>query len=91
MPFRKARPPPVSVRRVGHELDGGYTAHEISPQAGGGLGGRSLIAHVTVARTVVRMPKDKSYRFGTSGAISAAAAAVASLYKNLGVSISFWN
>ncbi len=35
----------------GLSLDGGYTAHEIAPQAGGGLGVRSLIAHVTLART----------------------------------------
>ncbi|MFL5303617.1 MAG: hypothetical protein ACJ8F1_00315 [Polyangia bacterium] len=92
----------------GVSLDGGYTAHEISPEAGGGLGVRSLIAHLTVARTfldqalsvgvgirggglnvytlmgsnqlftraggsgeagAVWMPKDKSYRFGASGAL----------------------
>jgi hypothetical protein len=92
----------------GASLDGGYTAHEIAPQAGGGLGVRSIIAHLTVARTfldqalsvgagirggglnvytlmgsqqlftraggsgeagAVWMPKDKSYRFGASGAL----------------------
>lgn len=36
----------------GLSVDGGYTAHEIAPQAGGGLGVRSLIAHVTLARTL---------------------------------------
>jgi hypothetical protein len=35
----------------GLSLDGGYTAHEIAARAGGGLGVRSLIAHVGVART----------------------------------------
>jgi hypothetical protein len=35
----------------GLSLDGGYTAHEITAQAGGGLGVRSLIAHFGVART----------------------------------------
>ncbi len=35
----------------GVSLDGGYTAHEIAAQAGGGLGVRSLIAHLTLART----------------------------------------
>jgi hypothetical protein len=35
----------------GLTLDGGYTAHEISPQAGGGLGVRSLIGHLALART----------------------------------------
>ena len=35
----------------GLTLDGGYTAHEIAPQAGGGLGVRSLIAHLGLART----------------------------------------
>jgi len=35
----------------GLTLDGGYTAHEISPQEGGGLGVRSLIGHLAVART----------------------------------------
>ncbi|HVT06923.1 MAG TPA: hypothetical protein VHO67_05680 [Polyangia bacterium] len=91
----------------GASLDAGYTAHEIAPEAGGGLGVRSIIAHLTVARTfldqalsvgvgvragglnvytlmgsqqlftragasgeagAVWMPKDKSYRFGASGA-----------------------
>jgi hypothetical protein len=36
----------------GLTLDGGYTAHEIAVQAGGGLGVRSLIAHVALARTL---------------------------------------
>ncbi len=35
----------------GMTIDGGYTAHEISPQAGGGLGARSLIGHLALART----------------------------------------
>jgi hypothetical protein len=35
----------------GISLDGGYTAHEIAPQAGGGLGIRSYIAHAVLART----------------------------------------
>jgi hypothetical protein len=35
----------------GLTLDGGYTAHEIAPEAGGGLGVRSLIAHAALART----------------------------------------
>jgi len=35
----------------GLTLDGGYTAHEIAPEAGGGLGVRSLIAHLALART----------------------------------------
>jgi len=35
----------------GLTLDGGYTAHEIAPQAGGGLGVRSFIPHVALART----------------------------------------
>jgi len=35
----------------GLSLDGGYTAHEIAPQAGGGLGVRSFIPHVALART----------------------------------------
>jgi hypothetical protein len=35
----------------GLTLDGGYTAHEIAAQAGGGLGVRSLIGHVALART----------------------------------------
>jgi hypothetical protein len=34
----------------GLTLDGGYTAHEIAPQAGGGLGVRSIIPHVALAR-----------------------------------------
>lgn len=35
----------------GFSVDAGYTAHEIAPQAGGGLGVRSIIAHATIART----------------------------------------
>jgi hypothetical protein len=35
----------------GLTLDGGFTAHEIAPEAGGGLGVRSLIAHLGLART----------------------------------------
>jgi hypothetical protein len=35
----------------GLTIDGGYTAHEIAPSAGGGLGVRSLIGHVVLART----------------------------------------
>jgi hypothetical protein len=35
----------------GLSVDGGYTAHEIAPQAGGGLGVRSFIAHAVLART----------------------------------------
>lgn len=35
----------------GLALDGGYSAHEIAPQAGGGLGVRSLIGHLVLART----------------------------------------
>lgn len=35
----------------GLSIDGGYTAHEIAPQAGGGLGVRSLIGHIALART----------------------------------------
>jgi len=35
----------------GLSLDGGYTAHEIAAEAGGGLGVRSFIPHVALART----------------------------------------
>jgi hypothetical protein len=35
----------------GLSLDGGYTAHEIAADAGGGLGVRSLIGHIGLART----------------------------------------
>src|SRR4051812_14960729 len=42
----------VQYGRWGVSVDGGYTAHEIAPEAGGGLGVRSLIAHATVARTL---------------------------------------
>jgi hypothetical protein len=34
----------------GLTIDGGYTAHEIAPEAGGGLGVRSIISHVALAR-----------------------------------------
>jgi hypothetical protein len=34
----------------GLSLDAGYTSHEIAPEAGGGLGVRSIIAHITLAR-----------------------------------------
>jgi hypothetical protein len=37
----------------GATLDAGYTAHEIAPQAGGGLGVRSFIGHLAVARTLL--------------------------------------
>jgi hypothetical protein len=37
----------------GLTLDGGFTAHEIAPQAGGGLGVRSIIPHVALARTLL--------------------------------------
>jgi len=36
----------------GLTLDAGYTAHEIAPEAGGGLGVRSLIPHVALARSL---------------------------------------
>jgi hypothetical protein len=35
----------------GLTVDAGYTAHEIAAEAGGGLGVRSLIGHVSLART----------------------------------------
>jgi hypothetical protein len=35
----------------GLSIDGGYTAHEIAADAGGGLGVRSLIGHIGLART----------------------------------------
>jgi hypothetical protein len=35
----------------GLSFDGGYTSHEIAPEAGGVLGVRSLIGHLTLART----------------------------------------
>jgi hypothetical protein len=35
----------------GLSIDGGYTAHEIAAQAGGGLGVRSFIGHVSLSRT----------------------------------------
>jgi hypothetical protein len=37
--------------RWGLTIDGGYTAHEIAPQAGGGLGVRSIIPHIALSRT----------------------------------------
>lgn len=37
----------------GLSFDGGYTSHEIAPEAGGGLGVRSLIGHLTLARTLL--------------------------------------
>ncbi len=37
--------------RWGLSVDGGYTAHEIAAEAGGGLGVRSLIGHIGLART----------------------------------------
>jgi len=44
----------------GLSIDGGYTAHEIAPQAGGGLGIRSVIGHVGLARTFL----DQSFSVG---------------------------
>ena len=44
----------------GLSLDGGYTAHEIAATAGGGLGARTLIAHVGLARTFL----DRAISFG---------------------------
>lgn len=46
----------------GLSFDGGYTSHEIAPEAGGGLGARSLIGHVTLARTFL----DDSLSLGLS-------------------------
>lgn len=43
-------------------FDGGYTSHEIKPEAGGGLGVRSLIGHLTLARTF----RDDSLAVGLS-------------------------
>jgi hypothetical protein len=40
----------LQVGSWGFTVDAGYTAHEIAPEAGGGLGVRSLIAHASVAR-----------------------------------------
>lgn len=37
----------------GLTLDAGYTSHEIGPEAGGGLGVRSIIAHLALARTFI--------------------------------------
>lgn len=41
----------VQYGEWGLSFDGGYTSHEIAPEAGGGLGVRSLIGHLTLART----------------------------------------
>jgi hypothetical protein len=35
----------------GLSIDAGYTSHQIAPEAGGGLGVRSFIGHITLART----------------------------------------
>ena len=43
----------------GVSLDAGYTAHETAAEAGGGLGARSLIAHLTLARAF--LPNDASF------------------------------
>jgi hypothetical protein len=43
----------VQYGRWGLSLDGGYTAHEIAPQAGGGLGVRSIITHLALARILL--------------------------------------
>lgn len=37
----------------GVTLDGGFTAHEITPAGGGGLGVRSLIGHLALARSLL--------------------------------------
>jgi hypothetical protein len=44
----------------GLTLDAGYTAHEIAADAGGGLGVRSLIGHVSLARTFL----DRAFAVG---------------------------
>jgi hypothetical protein len=41
----------LQYEQWGLSIDGGYTSYEIAPQAGGGLGIRSLIGHVGLART----------------------------------------
>jgi hypothetical protein len=46
----------------GLTLDAGYTSHEISADAGGGLGVRSFIAHISLARTFL----DESLAVGLS-------------------------
>jgi hypothetical protein len=51
----------------GLSLDAGYTTHEISPAAGGGVGVRSLIGHITLARTFL----DQSLAVGLSARIGA--------------------
>jgi hypothetical protein len=50
----------------GLSLDGGYTSHEIAPEAGGGLGVRSIIAHITLARSLLddELSAGLSARFG---------------------------
>jgi hypothetical protein len=51
----------------GLTLDAGYTSHEIGPEAGGGLGARSIIAHLTLARTFL----DDSIAVGLSARFGA--------------------
>jgi hypothetical protein len=41
----------VQYGQWGLSVDGGYTAHEIAVQAGGGLGIRSIIGHIGLAHT----------------------------------------
>jgi hypothetical protein len=41
----------LQYEQWGLSIDGGYTAHEIAAQAGGGLGIRSFIGHLGLART----------------------------------------
>lgn len=50
----------------GLTIDAGYTSHEIAPEAGGGLGARSIIAHFTLARTFLddEIAVGLSARFG---------------------------
>jgi hypothetical protein len=49
----------------GLTMDAGFTAHEIAPEAGGGLGVRSLIPHLAVARTF--LDDDLSVGLGARG------------------------
>jgi hypothetical protein len=51
----------------GLSIDGGYTAHEIAAQAGGGLGIRSIIVHIGLARTFL----DQSFSAGVGVRIGA--------------------
>jgi hypothetical protein len=51
----------------GLSLDGGYTSHEIAPEAGGGLGIRSIIGHLAIARTFL----DDSLAVGLSVRVGA--------------------